>query len=70
MNLNKIIFIKEITELNNNSINALLKLIEEVPQNTFFIFCSQNLLKFLIQFYLDQELLELNDFNSDDRQDI
>jgi len=45
LDLSKIIFLNEINLLNNNSINALLKIIEEVPQKTYFIFCSQNLLK-------------------------
>ena len=45
LDLNKIIFLNEINLLNDNSINALLKIIEEVPQKTYFIFCSQNLLK-------------------------
>ena len=45
LDLPKIIFLNEINLLNNNSINALLKIIEEVPQKTYFIFCSQNLLK-------------------------
>ena len=45
LDLHKIIYLSEINLLNNNSINALLKIIEEVPQKTFFIFCSQNLLK-------------------------
>ena len=41
----KIIYLSEINLLNNNSINALLKIMEEVPKKTYFIFCSQNLLK-------------------------
>ena len=45
LDLHKIIYLSEINFLNNNSINALLKIIEEVPKKTFFIFCSQNLLK-------------------------
>jgi len=45
LDLNKIIYLKEINNLNNNSINALLKIIEEVPLKTYFIFCTQNLLK-------------------------
>ena len=45
LDLHKIIYLNEINLLNNNSINALLKITEEVPQKTYFIFCSQNLLK-------------------------
>ena len=45
LDLHKIIFLNEFNLLNNNSINALLKIIEEVPPKTYFIFCSQNLLK-------------------------
>lgn len=45
LDLNKIIYLKEINNLNNNSLNALLKIIEEVPLKTYFIFCTQNLLK-------------------------
>src|SRR5210317_2660883 len=45
LDLNKIIYLNEITNLNNNSLNALLKIIEEVPLKTYFIFCTQNLLK-------------------------
>ena len=45
LDLNKIIYLKEINNLNNNSINALLKIIEEVPLKTYYIFCTQNLLK-------------------------
>ena len=45
LEINRVILIKEINTLNNNSINALLKLIEEVPPQTYFIFCTSNLLK-------------------------
>ena len=70
LNLNKIIFIKEITELNNNSINGLLKLIEEVPQKTFFIFCTSNLLRIPKTVLSRSRILRLNDFNSDVRLNI
>jgi DNA polymerase III gamma/tau subunit len=40
LNISRVILISEINTLNNNSINALLKLIEEIPSNTFFIFCT------------------------------
>ena len=45
LGINRVILINEINNLNNNSINALLKIIEEIPTRTFFIFCTSNLLK-------------------------
>ena len=44
LNLKRIIFISEINYLNINALNGLLKIIEEIPINTYFIFCSSNLI--------------------------
>ena len=38
LDLHKIIYLSEINLLNNNSINALLKIIEEVPKKNFLYF--------------------------------
>jgi len=45
LNLKRVIFISEINLLNNNSYNSLLKIIEEVPKDTYFIFCTSNIIK-------------------------
>ncbi len=45
LEIDRVILINEINNLNNNSINAVLKLIEEIPKKTFFIFCTSNLIK-------------------------
>ena len=43
LNLNKVIFVREVNYLNINALNGLLKIIEEIPSKTYFIFCSSNL---------------------------
>ncbi len=58
----KVILIREINTLNNNSINALLKLIEEIPFNTFFIFCTSNLLKIPNTMISRARLFRLNNY--------
>ena len=40
LNLNRVIFVKEVNNLNINALNGLLKIIEEIPSKTYFIFCS------------------------------
>ena len=67
LNLNKVILIKEINDLNNNSINGLLKLIEEVPKKTFFVFCTTNLLKIPKTVLSRSRILRLNDYLKNDR---
>ena len=42
-----VIFNRNIESLNNNSANALLKITEETPKNTFFIFFTTNAFKIL-----------------------
>lgn len=42
-----VIFNRNIHTLNNNSSNALLKITEETPENTFFIFFTTNAFKIL-----------------------
>jgi DNA polymerase-3 subunit gamma/tau len=59
--------IKEINDLNNNSINGLLKLIEEIPQKTFFIFCTTNLLKIPKTVLSRSRILRLNDYLENDK---
>ena len=44
LNLNRVIFVKEVNNLNRNALNGLLKIIEEIPSKTYFIFCSSNLI--------------------------
>ena len=44
LNLNRVIFVKEVNNLNINALNGLLKIIEEIPSKTYFIFCSSNLI--------------------------
>ena len=44
LNLNKVIFVREVNYLNINALNGLLKIIEEIPSKTYFIFCSKNLI--------------------------
>jgi DNA polymerase III delta prime subunit len=67
LNLSKVILIKEINDLNNNSINGLLKLIEEVPKKTFFVFCTTNLLKIPKTVLSRSRILRLNDYLKNDR---
>ena len=40
----RIVLIDNIESLNSYSANALLKIIEEIPSKTYFIFCSKNLI--------------------------
>ena len=70
LNLNKIILIKEINFLNNNSINGLLKLIEEVPRKTFFIFCTTNLLKIPKTVLSRSRILRLNNYIAEEKLDV
>tara|TARA_B100000963_G_scaffold56398_1_gene44470 strand:- start:82 stop:870 length:789 start_codon:yes stop_codon:yes gene_type:complete len=44
LNLSKVIFVREVNYLNINALNGLLKIIEEIPLKTYFIFCSSNLI--------------------------
>ena len=44
LNLSKVIFVREVNYLNINALNGLLKIIEEIPSKTYFIFCSSNLI--------------------------
>ena len=44
LNLSKVIFVREVNYLNINALNGLLKIIEEIPSKTYFIFCSKNLI--------------------------
>ncbi len=44
LNLNRVIFVKEVNNLNINALNGLLKIIEEIPSKTYFIFCFSNLI--------------------------
>ena len=44
LNLSKVIFVREVDYLNINALNGLLKIIEEIPSKTYFIFCSKNLI--------------------------
>ena len=44
LNLNKVVFVREVNYLNINALNGLLKIIEEIPSKTYFIFCSKNLI--------------------------
>ncbi len=62
LNLSKVILINEINALNTNSINALLKLIEEVPHKTFFIFCTSNLLKIPETILSRARVIRLNNY--------
>tara|TARA_B100000579_G_scaffold59302_1_gene42701 strand:+ start:206 stop:991 length:786 start_codon:yes stop_codon:yes gene_type:complete len=66
LNLNKVILIKEINDLNNNSINALLKLIEEVPHKTFFIFCTSNFLRIPETILSRARVFRLNNYQHQD----
>lgn len=70
LNLNKIILIKEINFLNNNSINGLLKLIEEVPRKTFFVFCTTNLLKIPKTVLSRSRILRLNNYIAGEKLDV
>tara|TARA_B100000900_G_scaffold327551_1_gene287699 strand:+ start:1068 stop:1853 length:786 start_codon:yes stop_codon:yes gene_type:complete len=62
LEISRVILISEINNLNINSINALLKLIEEIPSNTFFIFCTSNLLKIPETIISRARLLRLNNY--------
>tara|TARA_Y100000768_G_C23954325_1_gene671915 strand:+ start:225 stop:1010 length:786 start_codon:yes stop_codon:yes gene_type:complete len=62
LDISRVILINEINSLNNNSINALLKVIEEVPSNTFFIFCTSNLLKIPETIISRARVLRLNNY--------
>ena len=70
LNISRVILISEINTLNNNSINALLKLIEEIPSNTFFIFCTSNLLKIPETIISRARLLRLNDYQDQSNLDL
>jgi hypothetical protein len=70
LDISRVILINEINTLNNNSINALLKLIEEIPSNTFFIFCTSNLLKIPDTIISRARLLRLSDFQDQSSLDL
>ena len=61
LNINRVIFIKEINLLNTNSINALLKIIEEIPHKTFFIFCTSNIIKIPETVLSRARIIRIND---------
>ncbi len=67
LNLSKVILIKEINDLNNNSINGLLKLIEEIPQKTFLFFVTTNLLKIPKTVLSRSRILRLNNYLENDK---
>ncbi len=64
LNINRVIFIKEINFLNTNSINALLKIIEEIPQKTFFIFCTKDIIKIPETVISRARIIRINDKQS------
>ena len=70
LNLKRVIFISEINLLNINSYNSLLKVIEEIPKDTYFIFCTSNIIKVpetiisRAKVLRDQEIFENEDLQS------
>ena len=55
-----VIFNRNIASLNNNSANALLKITEETPSNTFFIFFTANAFKVISTIKSRSRILKIN----------
>lgn len=59
-----VIFNRNIASLNNNSANALLKITEETPANTFFIFFTNSSFKVLATIKSRSRIIKIDNKNS------
>lgn len=58
--LPRVVFIRDALALNINSANALLKITEETPQNTFFILMTVNIFKIIPTIRSRSRILKIN----------